>query len=215
VLSISSYPRWRIASISRAEGADDDGALLGCLERQQHAPGRGRGQRHHRAGANREAYVAGPVDLGDDDAVPALDDRQVAGLVHASGEIPHQRQRIGEHALRWSVAVRQLEQLQRQHIAVLWTQDREVTAIDEAGQHAEDLADRTAESARDLRLAQAVRATREQFEDVEPLLERRSAIAVACGILWRRLGGHDGVRWISFTSKRIISQVNRPPLLLL
>jgi hypothetical protein len=129
------------------------------------------------ADAHREADLARSVRLRDDDAVAGFDDGQVAGLVHARGELAHPPQRVRDQVLERRMPVRELEDAQREDVAVGRALDRDVAAVDEAGEHAEDLADGALERARDLGLRETLRAIGEELEDVESFFESRGAVA--------------------------------------
>lgn len=76
--------------------------------------------------------------------------------------------------------MRQLVQAHGQDVAVVGARARDVAAALEAGEDPEDLVHRAAELGRDARLGHAFGARGQKLKDVEPLLERRRAVARTC-----------------------------------
>ena len=167
----------RLLLVARLLLGDHHGALLGGAEREQDVARAGVEQADARAHADRDAPVARRVHLRDDRDAGAVVDRQMIGLHRAGRERAHERRRLGNEPPYGAVEMREPEQLESQLIAVAGVAE-DITAPDQPLEHAVMLVGSASERLGDLGLAEAFLLARQQFEDVQPLVEGGSAISV-------------------------------------
>src|SRR5438876_8915566 len=118
------------------------------LEREQHVPRRGVGQADLRADLETESPPYGTIDFADHQDTSRVKHGEVARLQRSLREVAHQRRSRSSQRLDRLVAMRQLEDLQRQRIAIVLLAN--VAAPTKRIDHSKKLARRTVEQTRDL-----------------------------------------------------------------
>ena len=167
----------RVLLVARVLLGDHHGALLGGAESEQDVAGASVEEANSRADSDRDAPITGRIHLGDDRDAGAVIDRQMICLHRADRERAHERRRLRNEPPYGTVEMREPEQLEGQLITVAGVAE-DVTAPDQVVRACDNARWSASKRLGDLCLAKAFLLAGQQLEDVQPLVERGSAISV-------------------------------------
>jgi hypothetical protein len=126
------------------------------LKGEDEVAGRGVQEINFRTKLQAEARAAGGVYLRDDDDFSVARHRQMTRLAGFVRHYFHERARFGDETLQRMVAVREFKKFQRELETLVGLRLRNVAALGEAYEHAENFADGATEAASDLTGGEAV-----------------------------------------------------------
>ena len=153
------------------------GTVFGAVKGEDHMAGSSVQQVNVRAEAYGEPHVHRRFNTGDDHDVSIAGHRQMAGLASLVGNPLHQRTRQGEQVPQRLMLVRGFKQLEGELVALAGSDFADVTALLKTHQHAEEFADAAAQASRDFAAREGFGSMREQFQNVESLIQGGGSIA--------------------------------------
>ena len=123
-------------------------------------------QINSRAEFQSEARAAGGIHLSNNHHLAVAGHRQVARLARFVRHFFHQWARLGHEPLQRMVPVREFKKFQRQLKALVGQHLRNIAALGEANEHAENFADGAAQTASDLAGGEPLRLGCKKLQDI-------------------------------------------------